>query len=52
MLRDLSMFVGHRKKTKDHLSIAPSDQKNAGSPHWHPAIQRLTIRQNVAGLWL
>jgi len=25
---------------------------NPGSPHWHPAIQRLSICQNVAGLWL
>jgi hypothetical protein len=23
-----------------------------GSPLWHPAIQYLTYRQNVAGLWL
>jgi hypothetical protein len=25
---------------------------DAGSPHWHPAIQCLLIRQIVAGLWL
>ena len=25
---------------------------NADSPHWHPAIQCLLIRQIVAGLWL
>jgi hypothetical protein len=25
---------------------------NADGPHWHPAIQVLFIRQNVAGLWL
>jgi len=24
----------------------------AGSPHWHPTIQRLLNSQNVAGLWL
>jgi hypothetical protein len=52
MLLDLSMLVGHRKRTKDHLSIAPPDQKNAGSPHWHPTIHSSSIRQNVAGLWL
>ncbi len=30
----------------------PPDPKNAGSPHWHPTIQSLSIRQIVAGLWL
>jgi len=32
--------------------IADPNQKNAGSPHWHPTIHCVDVRQNVAGLWL
>jgi hypothetical protein len=50
-LADLSILSAIRKRRL--ISGRRSLTKlNAGSPHWHPAIQSVTIRQNVAGLWL
>ena len=47
------MLLGYRTKATGLSWIAdPRIQWNADGPHWHPAIQILFIRQNVAGLWL
>jgi hypothetical protein len=46
------MLFDDREKATGSSWIADPTPMNTGSPHWHPAIQRLLIRQNVAGLWL
>jgi len=38
--------------TGSSLIADPQINLNAGSPLWHPTILSLSIRQNVAGLWL
>jgi hypothetical protein len=44
------MFLGCQERTMGE--IADPNQKNAGSPHWHPTIQCIDLLQNVVGLWL
>jgi hypothetical protein len=44
------MFLGRQERAMGE--IADPNQKNAGSPHWHPTIQCVDLRQNVVGLWL
>jgi hypothetical protein len=38
---DLSMFPGRKEKATGSWMIADPLDMNRGSPHWHPAIQRI-----------
>jgi hypothetical protein len=48
----LSMGLGYAGKALHSWKVADPRNTNSRTIYWHPASHRLSVNQNVAGLWL